>query len=199
MYALAQDIDPLGDMKQQLFSTADQARTHLADGSYPAAMYDAIKGLYLAHPVSDDWEAVRDAVYTRFQLGHEAGYTYEKPFDSGINFASSLISLFFGAGDLKRTIQIGALCGWDSDNPTATWGGLFGFILGKSGVEATFGQPLSSTYNIHATRKGFPNDGSDTFAAMAARGVSIVDRVVVDRWGGRIDAQRDAWLVPELP
>ena len=25
--------------------------------------------------------------------------------------------------DIKKTIQVGALCGWDSDNPTATWGG----------------------------------------------------------------------------
>lgn len=199
MYALAFGIDPQGDLKQQLFGAADQARSRLADGSYPALMYDAVKSLYLAHPVSDDWEAVRDAVYTRFQLGGEGGYGYQKPFDSGINFASGLISLFFGEGDLKRTIQIGTLCGWDSDNPTATWGGLLGFILGKSRVEAAFGQALSGTYDIHATRKGFPNDGSDTFAAMAERGVGIVDHVVVERWGGRIDAQRDAWVVPASP
>ena len=28
--------------------------------------------------------------------------------------------------------------GWDSDNPTATWGGLLGFIIGKDGVEKAF-------------------------------------------------------------
>ena len=51
-------------------------------------------------------------------------------FASGINFASSLISLFYGEGDLKETIKIGTLAGWDSDNPTATWGGLLGFMYG---------------------------------------------------------------------
>lgn len=31
-----------------------------------------------------------------------------------------MISLFYGEGDIKETIKIGALAGWDSDNPTAT-------------------------------------------------------------------------------
>ena len=46
-------------------------------------------------------------------------------------FASSLVSLFYGEGDLKETIKIGTLAGWDSDNPTSTWGGLIGFIIGR--------------------------------------------------------------------
>ena len=52
-------------------------------------------------------------------------------FASGINFASSLISYFYGKGDLKETIKIATLSGWDSDNPASTWGGLLGFIHGR--------------------------------------------------------------------
>ena len=33
--------------------------------------------------------------------------------------------------DFKETIKIASLCGWDSDNPASTWGGLLGFIYGK--------------------------------------------------------------------
>ena len=40
--------------------------------------------------------------------------------------------------EIKETIKIGTLSGWDSDNPTSTWGGLIGFIIGKSGVEEAF-------------------------------------------------------------
>ena len=49
--------------------------------------------------------------------------------------AASLVILFAGEGDLKETIKMGSLMGWDSDNPTATWGGLIGFMIGKDGVE----------------------------------------------------------------
>ena len=97
-------------------------------------MYDFVEQSYLNNPDKNDWEKT-DEVYVRYQLNSNDGYTYKNPFDSGINFAASLISLFYGSGNFKRTIQIGTLAGWDSDNPTATWGGLLGFILGKRGLK----------------------------------------------------------------
>lgn len=196
MYSLAASADPALSMKERVFWLADRARARLAPGSYVAAMYDTVKALYDQHPVQDDWEAARDAVYTEFQLGGSAGYGYEQPFDSGINFAASMVSLFYGEGDLPRTIRIAALSGWDSDNPTATWAGLLGFMLGRQGVEAAFGRTFSDAFNIHSTRKGFPNGGLDTFPDMAARGVAIVDRVVELELGGSIDAGADAWVIP---
>ena len=68
---------------------------------------------------------------------------------SGINFGASLVSLFYGNGDLLETIKIGTLAGWDSDNPTATWGGMLGFILGNEGVEKEFDRTFSSVFHIH--------------------------------------------------
>jgi hypothetical protein len=80
----------------------------------------------------------RDEIYQRYQIHNADGYVYSDPFEAGINFAASLVSLFYGEGDIVRTIQIGTLAGWDSDNPTATWGGLLGFMIGKSGIEKAF-------------------------------------------------------------
>jgi hypothetical protein len=196
MYSLASTVDPALSMKDKVFWLADQARARLTPGSYSAAMYDTVKALYQAQPLQEDWEAARDAIYSQYQLGGLAGYDYQQPFDSGINFASSLVSLFYGEGDLRRTIQIASLTGWDSDNPTATWGGLLGFLLGRQGVEAAFGRTFSDAFDIHSTRKGFPNDGQDTFGNMAARGVAIVDRAVIDQLGGAVDLERDVWLIP---
>ena len=119
-------------------------------------------------------------------------------FAAGINYAASLISLFYGEGDLKETIKIGALCGWDSDNPTATWGGLIGFMLGKQGVEKAFGKKFSNRFNIHRTRKGFPNNGIDTFEAMAKKGVWVVDRVIQEEMKGSIDVNSNSWIVPSI-
>ena len=116
-------------------------------------------------------------------------------FAAGINFAASLVSLFYGEGDIVKTIKIGTLAGWDSDNPTATWGGLIGFMLGRSGVEKAFGRQFSNRYDIHRTRQNFPV-GVDSFSSMAERGILIVDRVVHEELDGGIDLKNDRWYIP---
>ena len=106
------------------------------------------------------------------------------------------MSLFYGEGDLKETIKIGTLSGWDSDNPTSTWGGLIGFIIGREMIEKEFDMKLSSKFNIHRTRKNFPNNGIDTFENMAIEGMKIVDKVVIEELSGKIDVDNNSWLIP---
>lgn len=173
MYSLLANVDSTGMLKADIMSTATKAREHLKEGGYPAAMYDFVKKAYLD---GYEWEKTRDSLHFKFQINKEAGYDwYYKDqvcngcFAAGINFGASLISLFYGEGDFKETIKIGVLCGWDSDNPTATWGGILGFCYGKKGLEETFGQSFSNKFNIHRTRVGFPDNGIDTFEKMAAK------------------------------
>ena len=106
------------------------------------------------------------------------------------------MSLFYGEGNLRETIKIGSLTGWDSDNPTATWGGLIGFMIGKEGVEKTFNRKFSNQFNIHRTRQNFPNNGIDTFENMAEKGLTIIDRVVKEELGGTIDSVNNTWIIP---
>ena len=119
-------------------------------------------------------------------------------FAAGINFASSIISLFYGEGDIQKTIKIGALCGWDSDNPTSTWGGLIGFMIGKNGIEKSFGRKFGSNYNIHRTRIGFADNGIDNFSNMAKIGIYVIDRVVQEQLGGGIDLEKNLWYIPDI-
>lgn len=70
-------------------------------------------------------------------------------------------------GDIKETIKIAVLAGWDADNPAATLGGLLGFALGRDHLEKAFGGALSDRFSIHRTRKGFANVGIDRFDARA--------------------------------
>ncbi|WNC69391.1 ADP-ribosylglycohydrolase family protein [Thalassotalea nanhaiensis] len=202
MHSLAANVDNRQSMKTQTQWLAKQARQYLPDSSVVAKMYDFIKESYDTNPDKNNWEKTRDAVYLRYQIEKLDGYNYKDPFESGINFAASLVSLFYGEGDIKRTIQIGTLVGWDSDNPTATWGGLLGFMIGKKSVEKAFEQyHLSDTYWIHRTRRNFkdrtPNiDGEDTLHGMADRGLSIVDRVVIEQMNGKLNDAGDAWEIP---
>ena len=93
-------------------------------------------------------------------------------------------------------MRIAVLAGWDSDNPAATWGGLLGFISGRSALEESFGQKLSDRFHIGRTRAGFGNDGMDDFPSMAQKGVDIIDNVVTTVMGGQLDPSGEFWLIP---
>jgi len=201
MYSLASEVDKSLSKKEQIAWMALQAREHLPNDSYAAKMYDFVNGKY---DENIPWEQARDDLYERYQVNQEDGYTITSKnifcngcFAAGINFGASIVSLLYGEGDIKETIKIGALAGWDSDNPTATWGGLLGFMLGKEGVEEAFGRKFSDKFNIHRTRVNFPNDGLDTFDEMAKKGIYIIDRVVQEEMGGGVDLENDVWFVPE--
>ena len=106
-----------------------------------------------------------------------------------------MISYFYGEGDFKETIKIGALCGWDSDNPTATWGGLLGFMYGAEKLTSDFGVDFSNQFNIHRTRQGFENNGIDNFENMADKGVQIIE--MVNSSYQLYEEQDEKWLLPK--
>ncbi|WP_406603290.1 ADP-ribosylglycohydrolase family protein [Neolewinella marina] len=200
MYSLAAALPSSIPVRERVQAVATAARTILPDTSYAARMYDFVREQYTS---GVPWEAARDSIYERYQVRQEDGYEITSQnlycngcFAAGINFAASLVSLFYGEGDLKETIKIGTLAGWDSDNPTATWGGLLGFMLGRNGVEEAFGRRFSDRFNIHRTRQNFEGDGIDTFDRMAAEGVRIIDRVVVEEMGGGVDCEEGRWYIP---
>ena len=200
MHSLASVPIYENDTKEKIFWLAEKSRAALNDLQYPAKMYDYVKELYDSNI---KWESARDSIYNRYQVEQQDGYNMTSRelycngcYAAGINFASSLVSLFFGEGDMKETIKIGTLSGWDSDNPTSTWGGLIGFIIGKSGVEETFERDFSNKFNIHRTRQNFPNNGIDTFENMANEGIRIIDRVIKNELNGTFDRENNLWLVP---
>lgn len=202
MHSLASKVDDKLTMQEKTQWLANMARNRLPDDSYPAKMFDFIKNSYDQNPDKDNWELTRDAIYVKYQLGGEDGYQYRSFFDAGINFAASLVSLFYGEGDLPKTIKIGALAGWDSDNPTATWGGLLGFMLGKDGIEQAFSrQNLAEHYRISRTRRNFPDltpeaPGEDTFTMMSERAITIIDRIVDEEMNGTVDIENETWHIP---
>ncbi|GAB2907367.1 ADP-ribosylglycohydrolase family protein [Rheinheimera gaetbuli] len=204
MYALAAGIDTSKQIQPQIIQIAQQARAELPPNQYPAKMFDFVLSLYQS---GIRWEEARDKLYQRYQLQEQDGYEISRKklycngcFAAGINFAASLVSLFYGEGDMLQTIKIAVLAGWDSDNPAATWGGLYGFILGKTGVEQAFGRRFSAKFNIHRTRKGFANNGIDDFDNMARMATAIVDQVLIQQMQPKgvekVPAGKQCWHIP---
>lgn len=162
MHALASSVDEELSRRDQVLWLADSARTYIPESSYIAKMYDWVRNEYINSTNKDDWELVRDDFHDYYIEGGADDYTYTEFYDCGSNFGFSIVSLLFGEGDFKRTVQIGTLSGQDSDNPTATWGGLLGFMYGFDGLQEHFDKyDFSEKYDINRTRINF--GGGDSF------------------------------------
>ena len=199
MYSLSTTLNLNLDIRENIFSIADISSRLLPDSSYASKMYKFVK---LEYENGRSWEEARDNIYERYQVNSEDGYDITSKnlycngcFSAGINFAASLISLFWGGGDLKETIKIGTLAGWDSDNPTSTWGGMLGFIIGKKAIEKEFGRSFSDKYFIHRTRQNF-DKGIDDFESMAEKGIMVISRLIEKDLGGEYDEDNKLWYIP---
>jgi hypothetical protein len=198
IHSLASTIDLNKPLDEELIRISDFASSILDKSSYSFPMYEYVKSKFRS---GITWEQTRDSVYQRYQVDQKDGYDITSRnlycngcFASGINFASSLISYFYGRGDLKETIKIATLSGWDSDNPASTWGGLLGFIHGRVQIEKIFNKNISTSYDIHRTRQNFKNNGLDDFKNMSIKGVQIIDNVV-KKTGGMIDLENGKWYL----
>ena len=200
MHSLATYPSGYNSIKEKTQWMASRAREHLPDSSYAAKMYDFVLNHYQNNT---KWEKTRDLLHEKYQINQEDNYFWSTKdescngcFAAGINFGASIISLLYGEGDIKETIKIAVLSGWDSDNPAATWGGLLGFMIGKKGIIEVFGIEFSDQFNIHRTRKGFKNEGIDTFENMADKGLLIIDMVITSELNGFVDHKNQKWKIP---
>ena len=185
---------------------ATEARAYLPDGSKASEVIDFVVADYLDNPDPDDWERTRDLVHARYQLNAVAnGWRYRGWTESSVNLAGSVIALLYGGGDLRRTIQIATLVGWDSDNPSASMGATIGLMLGEQGVRDAFSEAtLSSRYDAARTRDDLPDylpddaQADDSVVMIADRILGVVDRAM-GFGGGRVASDGSGWLIPRLP
>ncbi len=203
LYSLATQVDPNLSPAAKMRWLYDEARRYIPDTSKTAEIADFVLADFLANPDINDWESTRDKIAVRLQSNAAAyGYQYRAWYESSVNFASACAGMLYGQGDYKRTVQICTLWGWDSDNATATLGGLMGLMLGYDQLRAQFpGQTFSDRFNIYRTRDNLtdylPADAAaeDTLTLMAQRMLPICERMIVQA-GGMVDAQGGTWLLP---
>lgn len=206
LYCLAGQVDRQIPIKEQVIWLADEARRYIPDTSKSADIYDFVKADYLANPDKDDWESTRYKIYVRYRRDASTyGFRYQKWVESSVNFAAGIMALFYGEGDYRKTVKIGTLAGWDSDNSTATLGGLLGFMYGYDELVTEFPQKtsFSDRYWINRTRDNMPDylpadaQAEDTFTMLADRMLGIIDIAVQDA-GGVVDLENNKWYLPPV-
>lgn len=211
MYSLAPVVDPNLDGREKVIWLARETRKYIPDTSKIADIFDFVIADFLRNcptktsPGCRDWEKTRDRIYDRYHKNAEAnGFIYYDWYEAAVNYGTGILALLYGQGDLKRTIQVGTLSGWDSDNGTATMGGLLGLMNGYEWVAAQFpGRELSDRYRIYRTRgynlpDRLPGDSEaeDTFTLMAERMLPLVEEAL-RQGGGRIEGS--SYHPPALP
>jgi hypothetical protein len=166
---------------------------------------DFVLADFLANPDVNNWELTRDRIADRYMLHAAAnGFWYLNWTESSVNFACGVMCLLYGQCDYKRTVQIGTLSGWDSDNCTATMGGLLGLMLGYDELVAQFpGRTFADRYTAEPTRNNLPDylpadpQAEDTFSLMAQRMLPLIDSAVIAA-GGAVEAPNNRWLLPAI-
>lgn len=203
LYSLASVAPPSLSDADKIMWLIHQARRYIPDTSKTADAVDFVVSDFMSNPDINNWEATRDRIYDRYQLNAaQHGFAYHGWSDSTINFATGIMSLLYGHGDYRRTIQIGTLAGWDCDNQPATMGGLLGLMQGYDHIAGQFpGQVISDRFSTRGTRDNLPdylpNDpaAEDSLTLLSARMAGITERIIA-RNGGVVIPQRGVWVLP---
>ena len=88
----------------------------------------------------DDWRAVRERIRLRYDTDPEF-------WASRVNFAATVMALLYGDGDLRATLNIAGLAGWDADNNMTTAAGLIGVIVGFDALPEPFASASDVYFN----------------------------------------------------
>ncbi len=206
LYSLASQVDRSLSGRDQALWLVREARKYIPDTSKSADVIDFVLADFLANPNLNDWETTRDRVCQRYQGNCAAnGFVYRFWYESSVNLAAGVMALLYGQMDFVRTVQVGTLSGWDSDNGTATMGGLVAFIQGQQFLDQY--PAVSDNFWISRTRDNLPDytpgpnsDGEDTFTLMGRRMLPIIDREVAAAGGraavGATSTPSGAWILP---
>lgn len=144
--------------EDDIYKSMEKVRSYFEDDSQTAYIYDSVKEIYQNN--KSDWRVGRQLVYNKFVT------TYA--LDNKINFAMSILSLFYGENDYEKTVQIAILAGFDNDCNAATCGAILGIEKGYSGLPQHL-KDESGTYYRNTNRPGLPSNSLD----------ELVDRMLV--------------------
>jgi hypothetical protein len=111
---------------------------------------------------------------------------------SRVNFASTIMALLYGDGDMIRTITIATLAGWDADNNATTSAGLLGVVLGYGNLPNPI-RTASDLYFNEDVTGNLPRYETVTGIAMRTQ---TLGEAVIRQAGGWVDEKRDVYVIP---
>jgi hypothetical protein len=133
----------------------------------------------------DNWRETRRLI--RDAYDHDPEWWASK-----VNFASTIMALLYGRGDLMTTLTIACLAGWDADNNATTAAGLIGLIDGFEVLPDPIRTATDRYYNEDVTGD-LPQ--YQTVPELAARTQQLAESVILAA-GGVIDERQGIYRIP---
>ncbi|RXZ80875.1 ADP-ribosylglycohydrolase family protein [Paenibacillaceae bacterium] len=99
-------------------------------------MTDAVRAFHAEHP--DNWRDCFLFVKENFGYDKYPGHCHIIP-----NSAVIVLSLLYGGGDFSRSINIGNMCGWDTDCNVGNIGAIIGVWVGLNGIGTEWRKPIN--------------------------------------------------------
>lgn len=121
-----------------VFALISHARAAEPENSIVAPIVDDVVKWHAASP--SDWRPTRERI--RFAYDTDPEW-----WASRVNFATTIMALLYGEGDLLTTITIAGLAGWDADNNMTTSAGLLGITIGFNDLPAPFDSASDIYFN----------------------------------------------------
>ena len=171
------------------FESDVPALIELAQAQFPAdapvsQIVDQVRAWHNQHP--DDWRVTR-------RLIRDAYDTDPAWWAAKVNFASTIMALLYGEGDLHQTLTIASLAGWDADNNATTSAGLLGLIHGYAGLPSAIRTASDVYYNEDVTGD-LPK--YQTVSEIAARTQALAEAVIQQAGGQVIEG---VYYIPKPP
>ena len=160
----------------------DQAQARFSEDVLVYQIVDQVKAWHQLHP--EDWHQTRSLI--RDAYDDDPAWWAAK-----VNFASTIMALLYGEGDMIHTMTIGSLAGWDADNNVTTSAGLIGIIEGYDGLPDAI-RTASDVYFNEDVTGDLPK--YQTVAEITRRTQSLAEAVILDA-GGRVED--DQYLIPK--
>ena len=144
------------------------ARAAEPDDSVIAPIFDDVVAWYGESP--DDWRPTRELIRAKYDTDPEF-------WGSRVNYAATVMALLYGDGDLRETLDIAGLAGWDNDNNMTAAAHIVGVIIGFDDLPETFASATDVYFNQDLVGDLPQFDSVENFAA---RTVALGEQLLAD-------------------
>lgn len=161
--------------KDDIYDNMEEVRSYFSDDSAAAQIYDFVKLTYNRYP--HDWRTARRDLYSKYYNGDTL--------NCRINFAMTLLSLFYGYNDYETTVQIAVLAGFDNDCNAATAGAILGIQTGYNDLP-DFLKAASGDKYLNTNRPGL---ASNTIDQLTQRVKTQAEEIILAAGGTKSDGK----------